>query len=66
MPADFADDAQAISDAYLNQSLNKRRTLTIPFSGFCLCCNEPVVERRYCDSDCRELHEQKLRRGARS
>lgn len=60
---DFADEAQALSDTYLEAALQKsRKTLTLPFSGFCLCCKEPVQERRFCDSDCRETYETNLKR----
>lgn len=65
MPADMADIAQDFTEAALESSLQKRKTLTVPFSGFCLACGESVGERRYCDSDCRETHEQEMRRKTR-
>lgn len=63
MPADFADEAQEINEAFLEASLKKVRKTAPPFSGFCLHCEEPVVQRRYCDATCREAHEATQRRG---
>ena len=57
---DFADAAQEITENHLAQSIAKRTVLSIPFSGRCLSCEEPVEERRYCDSDCRQDHEKKI------
>ena len=34
----------------------------IPFSGFCLSCEEPISERRFCDSDCRKDFEDRTKR----
>lgn len=66
MPLDLADMAQDLTETRLAKSLEKKRnTLTIPYSGHCLACGEEVHERRYCDSHCRETHEQQLRRKAR-
>jgi hypothetical protein len=58
MPSDFADQAQNFTEQHLERSLNTRSTLTPSFSGFCISCKEPVVERRFCDSLCREEHER--------
>lgn len=66
MPADIVDHAQDLNETRLANALASRKTLTIPFSGSCLACHEPVSERRYCDSDCREAHENHLRRNARA
>lgn len=67
MPIDFGDEAQAINDSFLEHTLQqqKRKTLSIPFSGSCLSCGEPVKERRFCDADCREHWEtnQKRKKG---
>ena len=60
--ADFADEAQQINEDFLEMSLRSRSTKSTPFSGFCLHCEEPVVQRRYCDSTCREAHEHQQRR----
>lgn len=59
---DIADRAQELTDLHLSKSLNSRNTLSIPFSGSCIFCKEPVVERRFCDSECREAHEDTIRR----
>lgn len=56
---DFGDEAQLRTEQHLETQLKKRKTLTVPFSGSCLSCDEPVGERRFCDSDCREDWEKK-------
>ena len=60
MPIDFGDEAQDINEMHLSQALERQRkqTLSIPFSGACLSCGEPVHQRRFCDGDCRETWEQ--------
>ena len=58
MPIDFADEAQALTDTFLDMQLKNRKVSTAPFSGFCLHCGEPVIERRFCDSTCRSNHER--------
>lgn len=63
MPADFADLAQDLIENNIDKAISKRRqTLSLPFSGFCLCCKEPVAERRFCDKDCRELYEARQKK----
>lgn len=64
MPIDFADEAQQRTENHLEAALNARKTLTVPFSGKCLSCQEPVVERRFCDSHCREDYERTQKRKA--
>lgn len=61
MPKDFADEAQEINETFLETSIKAHKTLTIPFSGFCLCCEAKVGQRRYCDADCRDLHQHSLK-----
>lgn len=57
---DFADEAQLRSENHLEAALQKQRsTLTVPYSGFCLSCKEPVGQKRFCDSDCRDDFEAK-------
>jgi hypothetical protein len=63
---DIADNAQAVIELHLQQSIDNRKSLSIPFSGSCLCCQEPVIERRFCDSFCREDYEQRVLRKQRS
>lgn len=55
------DISQETSDIYLQRLLNNHRVTSAPFSGFCLCCKDPVVQRRFCDSACREAYEHRLR-----
>ena len=59
---DFADEAQERSEIHLKAALSQRKTLTTPFSGFCLYCKEPVEQRRFCNSDCREMYELNQKR----
>ena len=54
MPIDFADQSQDIIERFLEDSLKNCTIPTPPLSGFCLSCEEPVVQRRFCDSTCRE------------
>lgn len=63
---DIADAAQELSGEFIENSLKNRKTLSTPFSGFCLSCEEPVTDRRYCDSFCREDHEKAMIRKMRS
>jgi|GEM_PF-3126949 len=62
--ADFADIAQDITENALANAIRARKVLTLPFSGLCLACNEPVEQRRFCGPDCREHHAITLRRRA--
>ena len=59
---DVVDDSQVLIQKSLDDSLKKRTLLRLPFSGFCLACSEPVVERRFCNANCREHFETSLRR----
>jgi hypothetical protein len=63
---DSIDLAQDITEDHIYNALKKHRVSSIPFSGFCLFCQDPVVERRYCDSHCREAHEAEQLRKTRS
>lgn len=63
---DIADEAQAMTGEFIENSLKNRQRLSTPFSGVCLACEEPVQERRYCDSYCREDHEKALVRKMRA
>ena len=64
MPADSADEAQDFTERLITDAIARRKTLTLPFSGFCLACGTEVGERRYCDSYCRVDHENSLKRRA--
>jgi hypothetical protein len=59
--ADFADQAQNVTELHINKAIKDRETATLPFSGVCIACQEPVTDRRYCDSFCREDHEQSMK-----
>jgi len=63
---DIADKAQEDIDTHLEGLLRNRKTITIPFSGFCLSCQEPVEgKRRFCDKECSTdwEHEKKKKFG---
>ncbi len=63
--ADWIDEAQDLNEEHIKRSLKEHQARIknpVPFSGLCLCCGEPVSERRFCDSDCRELFEQRALR----
>ena len=62
MPMDSADIAQEITETYLENLVKNHSVKALPFSGKCLCCKEPVVQRRFCDTHCREEFEARLRR----
>lgn len=62
MPADIIDQAQELTERSLEQGLARMRPLSIPFSGTCLHCGEPVEQVRFCDSFCRNDYEQAQRR----
>lgn len=59
---DVADQAQELEELHLSHALKHISLKSPSFSGFCLNCEEPVIERRYCDSHCREAHEKTTRR----
>ena len=61
MAMDSVDIVQEASDMYLQNLLKNHRVRSAPFSGFCLCCKDPVIQRRFCDAACRESYEHKLR-----
>ena len=61
---DSADEAQMLIDSRIEDAIRSRKTLSLPFSGFCLSCQEPIGARRFCDADCRSDYEAGLRRRA--
>ena len=63
---DQVDIANDLVTETVENALHRRQTLTIPFSGFCLNCEEPVDQRRYCDSFCRSEHEKQMKRRMRT
>jgi len=65
MPLDQVDEAQIIQETHISAALSNRNKLTIPFSGRCMCCDEPVDQRRFCDADCRISYEKELIRTSR-
>jgi hypothetical protein len=59
--ADIADMAQEQIERILAKSLKDLRKPALSFSGSCLACGDPLSQRRFCDSDCREVYETSLR-----
>lgn len=57
---DIADNAQVLIEEAVETAIKSRKVLSIPFSGRCLACDEPLGQRRYCDSHCREDHERSI------
>lgn len=60
MPMDTVDEAQALSEQLINKAIQNRSRLTVPFSGSCPACDEPLEGRRFCDAECREIFEDSL------
>ena len=58
--ADLMDDADKITEAHLRYSLTMRKPVPEK-RGTCLWCIEPCAGA-YCSSDCRDDHQQYLRR----
>lgn len=62
---DAADFAAEMSERHLEDAIRNLTPKTVPFSGKCLACGDPVHERRYCDAYCRQDHEKALSRKTR-
>lgn len=68
--ADIADHANDLAQLQLDVALAARKKpAAIVFTGLCLNCGEPVscgapggVPQRWCDEDCRDDHQARLRR----
>lgn len=58
---DIADEAAALAEHQLNVALANRQVTTMPFTGACYWCEEPISKGHYCDGDCRHDHETYLR-----
>ena len=56
--ADKVDEAQIYSELHLIKSLKNIKLTKPTYSGFCLYCDEPVEQRRFCDSSCRIYYER--------
>jgi hypothetical protein len=62
--SDIFDDASEVEqlqrEIAIKQIRNKKKQ---PFTGHCLCCNEEILEGRFCSTECREDWEleQKLK-----
>lgn len=53
---DPIDEAAAVTEMMLQQSLSKRAKVPEK-TGFCLTCEEPT-EGAFCSKDCREVYER--------
>lgn len=61
--ADDADIANDLQETFLQKSLERTRSRSVPvFTGKCLYCEDPIEIGRFCDSHCRESHEQEMRK----
>lgn len=61
--ADSIDNSQDIIERFTNKTLvNILETKPAPYSGYCLHCEEPVTEARFCDRFCREDFEAQRKR----
>ena len=64
--SDLADEANDVAAAVVErrvQAIRKEAAVQMPAaSGKCLNCLEPVKSARYCDSDCRDDHERRIKR----
>ena len=58
--SDWIDDSQELEEAQRAEALAKR--MKVPEkTGYCLSCEEPVNDKVFCDSDCREFWERRER-----
>ena len=60
--ANIVDQAQEFNEIFLEHSLNNRNRKTIPFSGKCLYCEDPIEKARFCCPECRIDYEALMRR----
>lgn len=56
---DVFDDATEQEERHRDLSIRAARAKNQPlkFSGFCLYCNEQIVQGRFCSAECREDQE---------
>ena len=59
---DIVDEITAMHEFRLSRIPKRVPAKQIPFSGSCLCCQEPVSDKRYCSPECREEHEFNMKR----
>lgn len=59
--ADPIDAAAAETELFLETALRHRKDVP-QATGFCLNCEEPIEQGRFCDIDCRDDHEKRTRR----
>jgi hypothetical protein len=59
--SDLADKAQAVLEVALEAARTHRKP-TLPFTGKCYNCEEPIEDGRFCDADCREDWTRRTRR----
>lgn len=68
--ADEIDLQQENETLLLEATLRQRKPEPDPPTGFCFNCEEKLessdIPRRFCDSDCRDDYEQRLRFNARA
>lgn len=66
--SDWTDDASAQEELHLQVALQrqlaqskKHEAALEAASGHCLNCDEPLEEGRFCDADCREDFQRRIR-----
>lgn len=59
--ADEVDIAHEIEIDQMNRLLANRTREKLPFIGLCHNCLEPLPEAHFCDADCRDDYERRVR-----
>lgn len=55
MSSDLFDDASNMEELHRNLAIDSiRQQKKNPFTGHCLCCNEVILEGRFCSIECRK------------
>ena len=59
---DFYDDASDLEALHRDIAITEiRRQKPLKTTGFCLCCNAPLPDRKFCDNWCREDYEMGIK-----
>lgn len=58
--ADMNDAASEIEAFNLELALRTRKP-ELPITGTCYNCDEPIPDARFCDADCRDDYEKRVR-----
>jgi hypothetical protein len=55
---DAVDQAQGQTDLDLELALKNRKVVSLPDTGLCHYCSDPIEKGHFCDSFCRDDYEQ--------